>query len=99
TSIVGAVLLFASVVVMYFGYSPYAAAFQNYLAASNPGEVHQSLLRFAVLQELPIGVVYSFQRIYFWYTVIALGGAIIVWITLRRVLRTLHPHAPIHPTA
>jgi len=95
--IVGAVLLFAFVVAMYFGYSPYHTAFQNYLAASNPGDMYKSLLRFEVLQEMPNGLFYSFRSIYFWYTVIALGGAIIAWIILRRVLRTLHPHAPVHP--
>lgn len=99
TAVVGAVLLFASVAAMYFDYSPYQTAFQNYLAASNPRDVYQSLMRFEVLQELPSSLFYSFQRIYLWYTIIALGGAIIAWILYRYIARTFHPHAPVHPTA
>jgi hypothetical protein len=99
TGIVGAVLLFGSVVVMYFGYSPYQTAFQNYLSASNPRDAYYSLLRFEVLQELPNGLFYSFRGIYFWYIVIALGGAIIAWILYRYIARTFHPHAPVHPLA
>jgi hypothetical protein len=99
TGIVGAVLLFASVVVMYFGYSPYAAAFQNYLGASNPGDVYQSLLRFEILEELPNGLFYSFRGVYFWYTVIALGGAIIAWILYRYIARTFQRPTPVHPVA
>jgi hypothetical protein len=99
TGMVGAVLLFASVVVMYFGYSPYHLAFQNYLAASNPADVYQSLLRFEILQELPSSFFYSFQRVYFWYTVITLGSAIIAWILYRYIARTFQRPTPVHPAA
>ncbi|MGB6485240.1 MAG: hypothetical protein WBE86_17320 [Candidatus Acidiferrales bacterium] len=99
TGIVGAVLLFASVVVMYFGYSPYQTAFQNYLAASNPRDAYYSLLRFEVLQELPNGLFYSFRGVYFWYTVIVVGGAIVVWILYRYIARTFQRPTPVHPAA
>ncbi|MGC1107404.1 MAG: hypothetical protein WA876_12780 [Candidatus Acidiferrales bacterium] len=99
TGIMGAVLLFASVVVMYFDYFPYQTAFQNYLAGSNPGDVYRSLLRFEVLEEMPSSFFYSFQRVYFWYTVIVLGGAIIAWILYRYIARTLHLSSPVHPVA
>lgn len=101
--ILGAILLFTSAVVMYFGYAPYADAFRGYLATPDPLNARESLLRFWGLGKLPSGLYSWFNglpfRLYFWYTVIAVGGATIAWIILRRVLRTFHPHAPVHPAA
>lgn len=99
TGIAGAALLFASVIVMYFDYAPYAAAFQSYMRASNPRDAYASLLRFEVLYELPNGFFYSFQQIYLWYTVIAVGGAVIAWILYRHVSRTFRHSAPVQPAA
>ena len=101
--LVGTVLLFASAIAMYFSFAPYAAAFQNYLSGPNPGNAFTELARFRLLQELPSDVIDWFLgrtfRVYFWYTVIALGGAIIAWILYRCIARTFHRSAPVHPVA
>ncbi|MGB7186784.1 MAG: hypothetical protein WBD21_09375 [Candidatus Acidiferrales bacterium] len=97
--VAGAILLFASTVAMYFGYSTYATAFRDYLSAPHARDAPSLLYRFAALQELPPSLFDSFQRIYLWYTIIALGGAIIAWILFRYIARTFHPHAPVQPTA
>lgn len=97
TGITAAAVLLASVMVMYFAYSPYATAFQSYLAASNPRDMHQSLLRFEILYELPSSFFYNFQQIYLWYTVVAAGGATIAWIVYRHIARTFR--TPAQPAA
>ncbi|MGB6074514.1 MAG: hypothetical protein WBG29_02665, partial [Candidatus Acidiferrales bacterium] len=71
----------------------------DYLSAPHARDAHSLLYRFAALQELPPSLFDSFQRIYLWYTIIALGGAIIAWILFRYIARTFHPHAPVQPTA
>lgn len=97
--VAGTILLFASTVAMYFGYSPYAIAFREYLNASNARDAYSLLFRFATLEELPARLYYSFQGVDFWYTVIATGGAILVWILYRYISRTFRHSAPVQPTA
>lgn len=99
----GAMLLFVSAITMYFGFAPYAAAFQRYLATPSPVDVPEYLLRFWGLRELPWDVINWFLghpfRVYFWYTVIAVGGAIVVWILYRWLVRTFRHPAPVQPSA
>lgn len=99
--IVATVLLFTSAVVMYFAYSPYATAFQTYLAGSTPGDTVGEWARFQQLQELPGWMFYWFvsapARVDFWYTVIAVGAAIVVWILCRYLMRTFRHSAPMQP--
>jgi hypothetical protein len=96
--VAGAILLFASTVAMYFGYSSYATAFRGYLNAPNASDAHSLLYRFATLQKLPPTLFDSFQRIYLWYAVILAGGAVVCWIFCRHLLRMLRHSAP-HPAA
>lgn len=99
----GTVLLLASAIAMYFSFAPYAAALQSYLAGPNPENAFADLARFQVLQTLPAGALDWFlsapSKVFFWYTVIALGGVIIVWILYRQISRTLRRSAPVQPAA
>jgi len=100
---IATVLLFISALVMYFAYSPYATAFHVYLASSTPRDTFEELAKFGLLQSLPTFVFKWFLgrtfRVYFWYTIIAMGGAIIVWILCRQLSRTFHRSAPVQPVA
>lgn len=99
--IVATVLLFVSAAVMYFAYSPYATAFQTYLAGSTPRDTFEELAKFQALQNLPVGIFYWFLsasfKLYFWYAVIAVGAAIVAWILCRHLRRTFHHSAPMQP--
>lgn len=99
----GTALLFASAIAMYFSFEPYAAAFRNYLASRNPAYAFEELARFGLLEDLPSEVIDWFLgrtfRVYFWYTVIAAGGAIVVWIVYRHFSRLFRHSAPVQPAA
>jgi hypothetical protein len=101
----GTLLLFVSAMTMYFGFAPYADAFQHYLATPNPVGPPEYLLRFWGLQMLPANVIYWFQgpyspsRVYLWYAVIAIGIAIIGWIVYRYLSRKFRHSAPMQPAA
>lgn len=97
--VVATILLFASTIAMYFGYSSYAVALREYLNTSNTRDAYSLLFRFTVLEELPARLYYSFQGVDFWYTVIALGGVIVVWILYRQISRTFRHSAPVQPAA
>jgi hypothetical protein len=100
---VGTAVLFTSAVAMYFGYAPYAAALQAYLAGSAPRDALTEFARFGVLQQLPahlfLWLTGQAFRVYFWYTVIAVGAAIVAWILYRYLARTFRHSAPVPPSA
>lgn len=101
TGLAGTALLFASAIAMYFSYGPYAAVLDAYSSGSTPRNAFESLARFSFLQELPSYLAIEVRspgfKIDFWYTIIALGGAILVWILYRYISRTFSHSAPGQP--
>ena len=99
----GTALLFSSAIAMYFSFAPYARALRNYFAKPNPENAFPELARFDFLQSLPSEVLRWFEsytfKIYFWYAIIAAGGAILVWILYRHISRTFRHSAPVQPAA
>jgi hypothetical protein len=103
SGILGSFLLFLSSVVLYTSYLPYSVAYQYFLVGPDPAAAPDSLLMFASLWFLPQFVVGTFQdpemHIYFWYAVIGIGAAAIIWLLARWISRGFHngQHAPASP--
>lgn len=96
-SVAATILLFASTIAMYFGYSPYAIAFREYMNASNTRDAYSLLFRFNAVESLPEFWFDSFRGVDFWYTVIAVGAAILSWILCRYLMRIFRHPAPMQP--